>query len=270
MKHNKKRNTAFMYEALIRVMTDSVVCGDVERRNKVVKIVKEHFGSNSILKKDLDCYRSIYENHNLDTTRILTEAKISKRLIDPDGLFKAQTNAIHTINKTIGPQTFNVFVPNYKTLATISQIFSPDTSPKDKVLLENQLIQALSSSTVDSPEMMPIDNLVYKSFVKKFNSEYGGKLLEEQKTLLTNYITSFVDNAVELKLYLNEEVARLKTALNEAKERPEIKNDSMLLAKTDKVINKLENLKETNINESVLRTVLSTQKLVKELSDDAN
>jgi hypothetical protein len=44
----------------------------------------------------------------------------------------------------------------------------------------------------------------------------------------------------------------------------------MLLAKTDKVINKLENLKETNINESVLRTVLSTQKLVKELSEDAN
>ena len=117
---------------------------------------------------------------------------------------------------------------------------------------------------------MPIDNLVYKSFVKKFNSEYGDKLLEEQKILLTNYITSFVDNAVELKLYLNEEVTRLKTALNEVKEKSEIKNDSMLLAKTDKVINKLENLKETNINESVLRTVLSTQKLVKELSDDAN
>ena len=38
----------------------------------------------------------------------------------------------------------------------------------------------------------------------------------------------------------------------------------------EKVINKLESLKETNINESVLRTVLSTQKLVKELSEDAN
>ena len=272
-KHNKKRNTAFVYEALIKEATAAVLKSDNQQKNKVVNLLKKYFNSKSILSKDLDCYRSLYETHGLDekdSRRLIEAATEDKRLIDPTGLFNIQSRMISDINKEIDSDIFSNFVPNYKTLATISQIFSSDTSPKDKVLLENQLIQALSNSTVDSPEMMPIDNLVYKSFVKKFNSEYGGKLLEEQKTLLTNYITSFVDNAVELKLYLNEEVARLKTALNEAKEKPEIKNDSMLLDKTDKVINKLENLKETSINESVLRTVLSTQKLVKELSDDAN
>ena len=266
MKHNKKRNTAFIFEALVRHMTDSIVTGDLKRRDTVIRIIREHFKSNSPLKRDLDCYRSIYENKNLDISKIITEAKISNRLIDPTGLFKAQTEIIHDINKSIGPATFNVFVPNYKTLATISQMFSDKTSPKDKVLLENQLVQTLSTKKETVSNMKPIDNLVYTSFVKKFNSEYGGKLLDEQKALLTNYITSFVDNAVELKIYLNEEVARLKAELSEASKKDVIQSDSVLSEKTQKVLQKLENMKETTIDESVLRTVLSTQKLVRELA----
>jgi len=266
MKHNKKRNTAFIYEALVRHMTDSIVTGDLKRRDTVIRIIREHFKSNSPLKRDLDCYRSIYENKNLDISKIITEAKISNRLIDPTGLFKAQTEIIHDINKSIGPATFNVFVPNYKTLATISQMFSDKTSPKDKVLLENQLVQTLSTKKETVSNMKPIDNLVYTSFVKKFNSEYGGKLLDEQKALFTNYITSFKDNAVELKLYLNEEVARLKAELSEASKKDVIQSDSVLSEKTQKVLQKLENMKQTTIDESVLRTVLSTQKLVRELA----
>lgn len=266
MKHNKKRNTAFIYEALVRHMTDSIVTGDLKRKNTVIRIIREHFKNDSPLKRDLDCYRSIYENEALDISKIITEAKISNRMIDPTGLFKAQTNIIHDINKSIGPATFNVFVPNYKTLATISQMFSDKTSPKDKVLLETQLVQTLSAKKETVSNMKPIDNLVYTSFVKKFNSEYGGKLLDEQKALLTNYITSFVDNAVELKIYLNEEVARLKAELSEASKKDVIQSDSVLSEKTQKVLQKLENMKQTTIDESVLRTVLSTQKLVRELA----
>jgi hypothetical protein len=270
MKHNKKRNTAFIYEALIRHMTDSIVCGDEKKKNTIIEIVTKHFKNNSFLKKDLDCYRSIYENNDNNTLRIITEAKISKRLIDPDGLFKAQTEIIHDINKNVGPTTFNVFVPNYKTLATISQIFSDKTSPKNKVILENQLISSLTRNTKEQNDMKPIDNLVYNSFVKKFNSEYGGKLLDEQKALLTNYITSFVDNAVELKTFLNSEVGRLKEELTKARDSDTIKDDEVLFEKTTKVIEKLNGLRETTINESVLRTVLSSQKLVKELSSNAD
>jgi hypothetical protein len=270
MKHNKKRNTAFIYEALIRHMTDSIVCGDKKKKTAIVRIVTEHFKPGSYLKKDLDCYRSIYENNDDNTLRIITEAKISKRLIDPDGLFKAQTKIIHDINKNIGATTFNVFVPNYKTLATISQIFSEKTSPKNKVILENQIISLISSNQAESSTMKPIDNLVYTSFVKKFNNEYGDKLLEEQKTLLTNYITSFVDNAVELKIFLNNEIGRLKEELSKARSLDTIESDKTLSTKTEQVIQKLDGLSETAINESVLRTVLSTQRLVRELSSNAN
>ena len=91
------------------------------------------------------------------------------------------------------------------------------------------------------------------------------KIIKKKKSLKNKKINK-IKNKSKVELKTND---KKPTSLS-SEEKPEIKNDSMLLAKTDKVINKLENLKETNINESVLRTVLSTQKLVKELSDDAN
>jgi len=111
----------------------------------------------------------------------------------------------------------------------------------------------------------PIDNVVYKTFVEKFNKKYENGLLEEQKQLLTHYIASFADNGVELKFYLNEEIARLKTKLEEAKGIEEIKLDKDMLNKTNQVIEKLNSFAQQNANEELLTTVLKAQSLVKEL-----
>ena len=101
-RHNKKRNTAFVYEALIREGTSAILQKDEPRCNKVVAIIKKHFKDGSVLKKDLECYKSLYENQGLseiDSVRIIKEAKTQKRMIDPEGLFVAQTDLIHDINK---------------------------------------------------------------------------------------------------------------------------------------------------------------------------
>ena len=114
-KHNKKRNTAFVFEALAREATVAIIKGDNDRKAKVVSIVRKHFTGDSLLKKDLECYRSLYENQNLDETtskKIVEAVMAAKRLIDPDGLFKQQTQVINDINKELSPQTFNNFVPN--------------------------------------------------------------------------------------------------------------------------------------------------------------
>ena len=47
---------------------------------------------------------------------------------------------INDINKELEPSVFGNFVPNYKTLASISQIFSDKVSPRDQVLLENEIL----------------------------------------------------------------------------------------------------------------------------------
>ena len=181
---------------------------------------------------DLDCYRSLYENQNVNketSKKILKEAKLQKRLMDPNGLFAQQTELIHDINKELTPEIYNNFVPNYRTLATIDQIFSVKTSPKSRVILEGEIINNMSNR-LKANSMPSIDNLTYKEFVKKFNDKYDGQLRKEQKDLLTYYISSFSDNALTLKTFLNEEIGRLKAALSVAAvESDEIKGDPEMI-----------------------------------------
>ena len=66
-KHNKKRNTAFLYEALVREMTKAVVSKDKERKNKIVDILKESFSSSKILGKELSLYQTLLESTNLNS-----------------------------------------------------------------------------------------------------------------------------------------------------------------------------------------------------------
>ena len=106
MKHNKKRNTAFVFETLVKEITAAIIKNDEERKNKAVKIVKKHFKPDSALRQHLDCYKSLYENQELPKEiceKILREANIASRMIDPQGLFKQQTELINDINKELDP-----------------------------------------------------------------------------------------------------------------------------------------------------------------------
>jgi hypothetical protein len=272
-KHNKKRNTAFVYEALVREATVAILKNESAKKDKVISIIKKHFGPASLLRKDLECYRSLYENQNLDqevSERILKEARMQRIMIDPEGLFKQQTKLIHDINKEVTPEVYNNFVPNYKTLATIDQIFSSKTSPKNRVIMENEIINKMKGIPESSAEMPTIDSVTYRTFVKKFNNKYETHLLGEQKDLLTHYIASFADNALELKIFLNNEIGRLKVKLEEAKSVEEIKTDKEMLRKTDEIIKRLGSFASEGITENVLITVLKTQSLVEEIYNGHN
>ena len=273
IKHNKKRNTAFVYEALIREATVAILRNDHKKSNKVVTLIKKHFHSNSLLKKDLECYRSLYENQGIDMSlseKILKEVRMQKMMIDPEGLFKQQTKLIHDVNKEITPEVYNNFVPNYKTLATIDQIFSTKTSPKNRIIMENEIISQMSARAAGNDNNVEIDNVTYRSFVSKFNEKYDADLLKEQKDLLTHYITSFSDNGLELKNFLNNEIGRLKEKLRESCDADEIKNDKDMLQKTEEVISRLEAFSKEGITENVLMTVLKTQSLVEEIYNGDN
>ncbi len=266
IRHNKKRNTAFVYEALIREGTSAILQNDDERKHKVVSLIKKHFTSDSLLKKDLDCYRSLYETKNLnesDSSKILREARLQKQFIDADLLFKQQTDLIHDVNKELDPNIFNNFVPNYKSLANIYQMFSNETNPKNKVILENSVLSGMQEQKIETP-IKNIDNTVINSFVDKFNKKYDHELFEEQKTVLNLYIKSFVDNSVEFKMFLNEEIKRLKDQVIKSKSSQIILSDSDMLTKTEAIVEKLESFKNSEIDENLLSTILKVQSLVRE------
>ena len=271
-KHNKKRNTAFVFEALAREATVAIIKGDTERKAKVVSIVRKHFTGDSLLKKDLECYRSLYENQNLDETtskKIVEAVLAAKRLIDPDGLFKQQTEVINDINKELSPQTFNNFVPNYKSLATIAKMFNTN-SPKQKVMLEAKILEGMVGG-INTEVLEPMDSLTFRTFTKKFNQKYRDDLLQEQKELLNQYISSFSNEELELKIYLNRELGRLKESLEKATEVEEVAADEEMINKTKLVKERLESLSgETTLTETTLFTILKTQELVKEIYDDGS
>ena len=270
-KYNKKRNTAFVFEALIREGTSAILQGDHDRKNTVVKLIKKHFAPDSTLYKHLQCYQSLYETSGLDRNtceKIMREAKLAHRVLDPHGLFVSQTDLINDVNKELEPSVFNNFVPNYKSLANIHKMFSTNVSPKNSVILEELVLEHMSR-TEEAEEQVEIDNVVVESFVEKFNTKYDSKLLTEQKQLLNLYISSFVDNSLELKMFLNEEIARLKSSLIESRSQEEIASDDSMVEKTEQVLELLENYKDTEADQNMLLTILKVQQLVGEIENNA-
>ncbi len=270
-RHNKKRNTAFIYEALVRELTKCIVAKDTNRKGVVVSIVKEHFGKDSSLRRELDLYKVLYETTDADKAlceKMISEVKRSHGFLDRSQIFAEQTALINKINKALSKDVFSNFVANYKDLATISQILNPDVSVKHRVLLEGNLAEALSSNSTESQDKMaPIDNLVYKTFVKKFNEQYEGKLLENQQKLLSRYIASFHDDGVDLKIFLNEEIGRLTVALRESLEDEEIQKDTILSENANKVLSILDGFKNQEIDTTTIEHILKIQSLVEELRD---
>jgi len=265
MKHNKKRNTAFIYETLSRELTKAIVDKDSERKAKIVSLVKEHFNATSVLTEELTLYKILLESEDIKPNiaeRLLQETKFAHAQIDNNAVFSAQSRIIAAINKNLGQATWSNFVPNFKSLASVSAIFNTKMSIKKKVLFEQTIIEKMTSPKDTTEKLKTIDNITYHSFIKKFNSKYTD-LLQEQKDLLNRYITSFADEGFELRVYLNEELTRLKTLVAEATRTAE---EPLISQKLEGISNYLEEFRKREFTDTDLNKVLKTQELVKELS----
>jgi len=261
LKHNKKRNSAFIYEALTRCLTESVVKKDHDRKAKTIAILKEFFHDGSILRTEVDLYNSIMETRGLDiplAERFIYESRKDYNQLNLEEIFNIQSSMIKKINMELGKDFFSVFTPNYKTYANISHVFNKKTPAKTRVILERKLVTSLISPPEAKQEesFQHLDALTYKTYVNKFNEKYENDLLEEQKTLLTMYITSFNDNGVEFRYFLNEEVGRIKDKLSESvSDKPEL----------EKVLERFQNFSGAKFTDEDLQTILKGQQLIKEL-----
>jgi hypothetical protein len=265
-KHNKKRNTAFLFEALVREMTKAVVRGDKKRKTKVLKVIKEHFSKGTSLYKELQLYKSIYETKNTDhltAAKIVVECRNEHRRLDKKEVFKHQSFLISEVNKTVSPRVYNNFVPNYRALATIAQLFNDDTPAKTRVLLENSLIKQMTAQQKPLPEKKGLDDFTFKQYVKTFNREYSS-LLAEQKMVLG----MFISDQTALASFLNEEIGRLRDVLIGGLHTEEIKEDPVMTENTKRIIKILDDVKNKKLSERTIIDVLKIQKLVSEIESD--
>jgi len=268
LKHNKKRNTAFLFEVLTREYVKSIVRNNNNRQTTIKKIIKEHFCTGP-LKDELMIYRELMESSNLsekEATGVLAEAKGRYDSLNRREVFSSQNRLIKEMNHTLSQSVFSNFVPNYKTVATVYNIFNNKTSIKEKMILEKRVIESLTTASTDDSKSH-LDNLTYKTFVEKFNNKYS-ELPEEQKGLLTNYIASFSDNNLSLKSYLNDQVSELKIKMLEIREsNPSISEEGEMRDKFDSIVEKLDGYSDKEVDDTMVSEVLHVQQLVREMLD---
>tara|TARA_R100000008_G_C3543711_1_gene146299 strand:+ start:106 stop:957 length:852 start_codon:yes stop_codon:yes gene_type:complete len=270
-RHNKKRNTAFLYEALVRELTSSVVKHDEKKKKEIVSILKEFFSKSTILYKELELYKALvetkFENNEINVAqRLLSEVKKEYDNLDQQKIFLEQTRVLKRINKALSGNVFSCFVPSYKKLATISQFFNKDTSVKERVLLEQKISESMVTELGESKEMKHIDNLSMKTFLNKFNSTYKETLLPEQKKLLNQYVLSFSDNGISFKVYLNEELERLKEKISLMENMEEVKQDKSMKNKSKEVLQLISDFSKTPVNLNMTKKILKIQKLASEIN----
>ena len=270
MKHNKKRNTAFLYESLVKELTKAVVRQQETRKKTIIELIKENFKKGSPLNGDLDLYKSILENKDKMTKdftdRFLVETKKDYNAIDRKSVFNAQTKLISQINQQLGASVFNNFVPNYKDIATVGSWFQDTKSnAKSRLIIETKVKSLLVPSVEEEKEMKHIDNLTYKTFVGKFNDTYKNSLKENQKSLLTNYITSFSDNGLGLKSFINEEVGSLKLQLSQKLSEGKDTIGEKRHEKLSKVSVILEDFTKRPLDENMVKKLFFIQDLMGEL-----
>ena len=263
MKHNKKRNTAFLYECLIKEMTKAVVRGELQKKQQIVETLKRYFSKGKPLYNDLQLYKQMMETKNLKESlgiRFMEEVKKDWENLDRKEIFNQQTHLIKEFNQTL-PEALGNFIPNYKSIATVGQYFNSNGLKAKTRLLIEERVKALVIShpeAIKEQKLKTIDSLTYSTFVNKFNDTYKESLLKEQRELLTNYITSFSDNGLGLKMFMNEEIGRLKEqceALSEGKWSDKIKL----------VKEKLEGFKKKPLSEEVVKDIFHIQQLLSEI-----
>ena len=272
-KHNKKRNTAFLYEALLKEVTKAIISGDRKVKKTAISILKESFAPKTVLSEELELYKTLLETKEMDNLaaeKIVFQVRQARNNINESDIQEAQNRLISRVNKELSSGVYSNFVPNYKNIATVSQLFSTDegnANIKSGVLLEQKIVASMmeGTNTPETPKMKPIDNLVFKSFVSKYNKEYSSGILNEQKELLNRYILSFSDNGVDVSIYLNEELGRLHGVLTDALASDDIKTDTTMVESTKRVISMIDGFRETPVDKDLIEDVLKIQNLVSEI-----
>ena len=225
-----------------------------------------------VLFSELGCFNALSQQDDLDhynAEKMIFRAKKEYEALDKQDIFKEQSAVIRKINTDLGKDVFNTFVPDYKSYATLAQIFGNKLPVKSRVIMEQQILDTLTNGSPEPQRLQPVDNLVVKSFTQRFNDEYS-ELLPEQKDLLNRFITSFNENEIDFKVYLGGELKRLKESIEASLELPEVREDPEMVDTTTRVAEQIATFNVAHLSESQILKILKLQKLVREYKSDAN
>lgn len=266
MAHNKKRNTAVLFEILVKEQAKCILKKQDKKAKFIEKLIKKFYCKGSPLSQELELYNVLSESSELaenTAERLIFNIKQARSTINESLLYEMQSKLISLINKTLGPETFNNFIPNYTKLATINTLFNIKESFKHKMEMEQILKDSLINNHKEEELIKEdVNMLVFKQYMTHYNSEYAS-LLDEQKELLNKFVLYKFGDDVDLKVYLNTECLRLSNIITDNIKKAS--NDDLLKEKLTKVLTKLQNISINNIDDQFIYSIMKYQELVKEI-----
>ena len=281
LKHSKIKNTGILFELLTRQITADVLA---DKSTKSVSIVKKYFNENTELGKEFQLYKILSEKNYQSENRAsyLLDAVIkSRKKLSNSILRREKFNLIKEIKENYNvTDFFNGRIPNYRILASISNVFQAETSdiefkPDDTVSSKFTVLEHITRKKVTSKDVKDkvmneysksdkdLRLLAYEILVDKFNSKYKN-LNESQRNLLKNYINN-ISNTNSLRGFVDNEVVDIKKQLN--KHLPRV-DDKITKIKLTEAINQVENLtKGKVVREKQVLTLMRYYELIKEIKN---
>ena len=274
--HNKKRNIGLVYELLLRSISSSLVEGNQKKANLSLDIMKKRFAPGTEIYSEFRIFNAIMNTVVTESSvaaGILTEAKSAIKSIDYEKLYSEKSQLISEINKLIKDANFfNRRVPNYKEFATVGTVINfwkqgNRSNLAKQVMNEQRLIEFMMTQKEEQKDVSSMtdhkaDNLVVKIMTEKINESYGN-LNPEQKSILREYAVYGIDEAdSEFEKFLADIKTKSLKSLEKLKENTD--ND-ILLSKIDKVVEKINNLSESKINDAEIAKYLKVSELKSQL-----
>lgn len=280
MRHNKKRNTALLFEFLVRYVSKCLVDKKNEEASKAVEITKKYF-TKGPLREELDLFNKVLCSKVSNVTyasKLLQEALASVKRINTKHSEKIKSNLILEINKTFDADVFySQKVPNYVIYASFQMLLNNESGKKnlyesvDKITLEDKIVNfMLNGVRKDVPiaEALKLDpkysNAVYKIVISKFDKKYSNLLSEQQKKLLTKYAVSLIsENKKVFNIAIEHEIKIATERLNQIKDAS-LQEDAELMKKINECKTKVSEINTLNISDGQMIQVLNFISLAEE------
>lgn len=256
--HNKKRNTALLYEFLVRTISSALVEGDKKKSSTALRILRRYYKPGTQLYKEFRLFNALVKStvsSDAVVSSILLEAKAAAAGTDVSALDREKSLLIRNINHALKDENFyDQPVAEYRLYATIQTLLNEwrkPTGTSDIASLasyENQLREWLLSEKKKEDHTL-IDEtpgttrLLMKVMMKKLNEKYSATLNEEQREIIKAYAFSTA----------NEDQTTIKKKLEEIRENLLESIDQYVeQKKEDKFLaNKMQDAKSKILSESL-------------------
>ena len=281
MRHNKKRNSALLYEFLIRHISRCLIGDEKETANKAVSLSKKYFSKNKALHEELSLFNAILGTSvksRQSAQKILNEVSRSAAKMNARKLDVEKSKLIKEINHTFGDAVYGYKIPNYTVYASIQTLFSDarnkrKINPVERIKLEDTIVEHLirekANQVVDKLKTNPdYNNAVYKFVIERFHKKYSDKLSENQKKLLTKYAVYMIsENKGVMKSAVEKEINEVKQKLKHIRDKS-LLDDSKMMAQITECYKKIVTTDFSVINDKNILEVLKYMKLVEEIDSD--